>query len=146
MASVVSINISTEKGTIKKTIDEGNFIENFGLENDAHGGNWHRQVSLLAKESIDKMRDRGIELNPGIFAENITTEGIELYTLPVGTKIRIGDTIHEVTQIGKTCHAACEIRTIIGDCIMPREGIFTKVLKSGKIKKGNDIEIIDNEA
>lgn len=92
------------------------------------------------------MRDRGIKLNPGIFAENITTEGIELYKLPVGTKIRIGDTIHEVTQIGKICHAVCEIRTIIGDCIMPREGIFTKVLKSGKIKQGNDIEIIDNEA
>ena len=134
MASVVSINISTKKGTIKKANDEGYFIENFGLENDAHGGNWHRQVSLLAKESIDKMRHRGIELSPGIFAENITTEGIELHTLPVGTKIRIGETVQEITQIGKTCHAACEIRMIIGDCIMPREGIFTKVLKSGKIE------------
>ena len=146
MASVVSINISTKKGTIKKANDEGYFIENFGLENDAHGGNWHRQVSLLAKESIDKMRHRGIELSPGIFAENITTEGIELHTLPVGTKIRIGETVQEITQIGKTCHAACEIRMIIGDCIMPREGIFTKVLKSGKIEKGNSIEILNNEA
>jgi cyclic pyranopterin phosphate synthase len=139
---VESVNISVNKGTIKMPLKEGLFIENYGLENDAHSGNWHRQVSLLASESIDKIRGLGVELNPGKFAENITTKGIELHTLPVGTKLMIGETIHEITQIGKECHAYCEIKSIVGDCVMPREGIFTKVLKSGVIKVGDKIQTI----
>lgn len=143
MAKVVAINISTEKGTVKKPVESALFIEEFGIEGDAHAGKWHRQVSLLSDESIDKMRKQGVEgLDPGKFAENITTEGIVLYELPVGTKLRIGDTIQEVTQIGKKCHHGCEIYKQIGDCVMPREGIFTRVLKGGTVKAGDIIEIM----
>ncbi|WP_244971128.1 MOSC domain-containing protein [Tissierella pigra] len=140
---VLSINISNEKGVVKTPIKEGIFVEDFGLENDAHGGNWHRQVSLLGIESFEKMTKQGVEgLVPGIFAENITTEGIILYELPVGTKLVIGETIQEVTQIGKECHTGCEIAQKVGKCVMPKEGIFTKVIKGGLIKEGDIIEII----
>lgn len=140
---VVSINISQEKGKIKQALEKGVFLEDHGLEHDAHAGKWHRQVSLLGLESIEKMRKEGLEdLVPGIFAENITTEGVILYELPVGTKIVIGETIHEVTQIGKECHSGCEISRKVGKCVMPEEGIFTKVLKGGLIEKGDKIEII----
>lgn len=143
MAKVVSINISDKKGMIKNPIYEGEFIENHGLKEDAHAGKWHRQVSLLAKESIDKMKAMGVEgLSFGKFAENITTEGIVLYTLPVGTKLRIGQTMHEITQIGKECHTGCAIKNKVGKCIMPKEGIFTRVIHGGKIKVGDSIEII----
>ena len=143
MAKVIAINISEKKGVIKKPIEKGLFKVDHGLEGDAHAGNWHRQVSLLGQESINKMLEKGIkDLTPGIFAENITTEGIVLYELPVGTKLRIGETEMEVTQIGKECHQGCEIRKLTGDCVMPREGIFTIVLKEGFIKAGDKIEII----
>jgi len=143
MAKVIAINISEKKGVIKKPIEKGLFKVDHGLEGDAHAGNWHRQVSLLGQESINKMLEKGIkDLTPGIFAENITTEGIVLYELPVGTKLRIGETEMEVTQIGKECHQGCEIRKLTGDCVMPREGIFTIVLKEGVIKAGDEIEII----
>ncbi len=144
MAKVMAINISEKKGVPKEPIKEGNFIENYGLEGDAHAGKWHRQVSLLGQESIDKMKALGIKgLCVGKFAENITTEGMELYTLPIGTKLKIGDTIQEVTQIGKECHAKCAIFQQIGDCIMPKEGIFTRVLKGGKIKDEDEIKVIE---
>ena len=140
---VLEINISDKKGIVKTPINEGNFIVDFGLEGDAHGGDWHRQISLLGNESIDKMRKEGVEdLEFGSFAENITTEGIVLYELPVGTKLKIGDTIQEVTQIGKECHTGCAIATKVGKCVMPKEGIFTKVLKAGKVKVGDTIEEI----
>jgi cyclic pyranopterin phosphate synthase len=140
---VLSINISDKKGVIKEPIKEGLFIENFGLEKDAHSGNWHRQVSLLGIESFDKMENQGIEgLVPGVFAENITTEGIILYELPIGTRLIIGETIQEVTQIGKECHTGCAISQKVGKCVMPKEGIFTKVLKGGIIKEGDKIEVI----
>jgi cyclic pyranopterin phosphate synthase len=140
---VLSINTSDKKGVIKKPIKEGLFIENYGLEIDAHSGNWHRQVSLLGIESFVKMENEGIEgLVPGIFAENITTEGIVLYELPIGTRLVIGETIQEVTQIGKECHAGCEISQKVGKCIMPKEGIFTKILKGGVIREGDIIEVI----
>lgn len=143
MAKVISINISDKKGIIKTPIDKGIFVEEHGLKNDAHAGKWHRQVSLLAQESIDKMTAMGVlGLIPGKFAENITTEGIILYELPVGTKLKIGDTIQEVTQIGKECHTGCAIKNQVGKCIMPTEGIFTRVLKGGDIKPGDAIEII----
>ena len=141
---VLSINISDRKGVVKTPIEEGIFLENFGLKEDAHSGPWHRQVSLLGIESFEKMRKQGVEnLVAGIFAENITTEGLILYELPVGTKMRIGETLHEVTQIGKECHTGCEIAQKVGKCVMPKEGIFTRVLQGGLIKTGDIIEIID---
>ena len=139
-AKVISVNISKTKGTVKHPIDDGLFIENFGLENDAHSGKWHRQVSLLALESYDKI-DLPERLPIGSFAENITTEGIILHTLPVGTLLQIGETLHKITQIGKKCHAACEIRSLVGDCVMPREGIFTEVLIGGVIRPNDEITI-----
>ncbi|QUH21175.1 MOSC domain-containing protein [Alkaliphilus sp. B6464] len=143
MAKVVAINISRRKGIPKDQIKEGVFIEDFGLEGDAHAANWHRQVSLLAQESIDKAIAMGADgLEPGKFAENITTEGIVLYELPVGTQLKIGETIQEVTQIGKECHQKCAIFYTVGECVMPKEGIFTKVIKGGIVKPGDDIEII----
>lgn len=141
---VVQINISEKKGTIKKEVLEGDFQVDLGLKGDAHSGNWHRQVSLLGIESFEKMKDKiDRDLDYGVFAENITTEGIILHEIPIGTKLKIGESIQEVTQIGKSCHSGCEIQGIVGDCIMPREGIFTKVIKSGKVKKGDLIEILD---
>lgn len=141
---VLSINISEKKGVVKKPVEEGLFIEEHGLEGDAHAGKWHRQVSLLAQESIDKIKKLGIEgLDYGKFAENITTEGIILYELPVGTRLSIGETIQEVTQIGKECHQGCEIRSLVGDCVMPREGIFTRVIKGGVVRVGDKIDILD---
>lgn len=143
IGKVLSINISDKKGVVKEPIGQGLFIENHGLENDAHSGNWHRQVSLLAIESFNKMKTMGMEdLHPGDFAENITTEGIVLYELPIGTKLSIGETIQEVTQIGKECHTGCAISKTVGKCVMPKEGIFTKVIKGGVIKEGDNIEII----
>ncbi len=143
MAKLLSINISDKKGVVKKPVDEALLIEDFGIENDAHAGKWHRQISLLGQESVDTMIAKGLDfLTPGVFAENLLTEGIVLYELPIGTILRIGGTEHEVTQIGKECHDGCEIKQITGDCVMPREGIFTRVLKGGKIKAGDDIEII----
>ncbi|NMA49560.1 MAG: MOSC domain-containing protein [Tissierellia bacterium] len=142
---VLSVNISETKGVVKKPIDEGLFVENLGLKDDAHSGDWHRQVSLLGIESFKKMEEQGIEdLKYGDFAENITTEGLILYELPIGTKLKIGETLHELTQIGKTCHSGCAIALKVGKCVMPKEGIFTVVLKGGKIKAGDDIEVLEN--
>ncbi len=144
MGKVIAINISEKKGVIKTPIEEGLFEKEHGLVGDAHAGKWHRQVSLLGQESIDKMKASGVEgLDPGKFAENITTQGIILHKLPVGTKMKIGETIQEVTQIGKECHGGCEIKRLVGDCVMPREGIFTKILQGGRIKSGDTIEIIE---
>lgn len=143
MAKVTAVNISEKKGVPKEPIDKGYFKVEHGLVGDAHAGNWHRQVSLLGQESIDKVMAVGIDgLCVGKFAENLTTEGILLFELPIGTKLKIGETEMEVTQIGKECHQGCAIRELVGDCVMPREGIFTKVLKSGYIKPGDTIEII----
>lgn len=140
MAKVTAVNISEKKGVIKHPIGRGFFKFNHGLEGDAHAGDWHRQVSFLSEESIEKMRAAGATgLSPGKFAENITTEGIILYELPVGTKLKIAEVVLEVTQIGKQCHAGCEIMKLVGDCIMPREGIFARVLTEGYIKAGDDI-------
>lgn len=141
---VIAVNRSEKKGVPKTPIAEGYFKVDHGLVGDAHAGNWHRQVSLLGIESINKMKALGIEgLCTGKFAENITTEGIKLYELPVGTKLQIGDTVQEVTQIGKECHVGCAIFQQVGDCIMPREGIFTRVLKEGTVKPGDIIKVIE---
>lgn len=143
MAKVVSINKSETKGVVKIPQNSGEFIENFGLKDDAHGGNWHRQVSLLGVESFNKME--GLNLKYGDFAENLTTEGIILYELPIGTVLKIGETIQEVTQIGKECHKGCAIKQAVGKCVMPLEGIFTKIIKGGTIKIGDSIEIMDSK-
>ncbi|NLK58649.1 MAG: cyclic pyranopterin monophosphate synthase MoaC [Tissierellia bacterium] len=140
---VVGINISETKGVVKTPVKEGEFLVGHGLQGDAHAGDWHRMVSLLGLESYDKMKNEASErLAQGSFAENITTEGIVLYELPVGTVLQIGETVHEVTQIGKKCHTGCQIKSLVGDCVMPREGIFTKLLSSGTIREGDPIRII----
>jgi MOSC domain-containing protein YiiM len=137
---VISINISDKKGMRKKPIEAVDIRENFGIEGDAHASEaWHRQVSLLAMESIAKMKAKGLKVGPGDFAENLTTQGIDLLGLPVGARVSIGPVEAEVSQIGKTCHSRCEIYEQAGDCVMPREGIFVKVLKGGVIKKGDGI-------
>lgn len=142
MAKVLSLNISKEKGVIKTPVQTIRCIEGFGFETDAHGGDWHRQVSLLANESIEKMKDLGAtELKYGNFAENMTTEGIVLYKLAVGTMLKIGEILHRVTQIGKECHHGCAIKKQTGNCIMPKEGIFTEVVEGGKISIGDEITI-----
>lgn len=143
IGKVRAVNISKEKGVIKDSIPEGQFKKDHGLVGDAHAGKWHRQVSLLAHESIDKMTKTGIKgLCSGRFAENITTEGIVLHELAIGTMLKIGETIQEISKIGKKCHSGCAIKVQVGQCIMPKEGIFTKVIKSGAIKVGDSIEII----
>jgi MOSC domain-containing protein YiiM len=144
MAKVISINISEKRGTVKTPVESAVFVEGKGIEGDAHFGlDDIKQISLLAEESIDKMRKEGFDfLVPGIFAENITTEGIILKNLPIGTRLKIGETIQEVSKIGKECHTDCEIKQKAGKCIMPLEGIFTRVKKGGTVKKGDEIEII----
>ena len=143
-AEVVEVSISKEKGTRKENIPEGVLIENHGFRDDAHAGDWHRQVSLLAMESIEKIRAKGLDVGPGDFAENITTRGIDLVNLPIGTRLKVGEEVlMEVTQIGKECHTRCAIYYQAGDCVMPREGIFTKVLKGGRVKKSDPIVVID---
>jgi MOSC domain-containing protein YiiM len=139
---IVSINISENKGERKTPVHEAMINENYGIVGDAHSSSeWHRQVSLLAVESIDKMRGLGLDVKPGDFAENITTSGIDLLALPLGTKIRIGrEVMGEVSQIGKECHTRCAIFYQAGDCVMPKEGIFIKVLKGGSITIGDAIE------
>ena len=146
MAKVVAVCKSKEKGTRKKAAAKGILKEDYGLVGDAHADCCtHRQVSLLAMESIDKMRRQGFEVGPGDFAENLTTQGIELFSLPIGTKISIGkDVLLDVTQIGKECHGGCAIRQEIGKCIMPREGIFARVIHSGCVRDGDDIRIEKN--
>jgi len=140
---IVSLNISEKKGTRKKPVKEVNLKTEYGIEGDAHASSeWHRQVSLLAVESIGKMREKGLDVKPGDFAENITTEGIDLLHLPVGTQLTIGDGIKvEVTQIGKECHTRCAIYYQAGDCVMPKEGIFVRVLTGGVVREGDQIAV-----
>ena len=142
MASVVAVCISEQKGTQKHEVPEIQLKIDHGIVGDAHGGNWHRQVSLLAQESVEKMKAVFPDIPVGAFAENILTEGLTLYTLPVGTRLRVGEVLLEVTQIGKECHAHCAIRQQVGDCVMPREGIFTIVLEEGTIRAGDAITVL----
>jgi len=141
---ILAISVSTKKGVSKTNVNSANMIENHGIDGDVHAGNWHRQISLLSLESIEKMRLAGLpELNPGDFAENITTDLQNLNQIQIGTKLKLGkDSMIEITQIGKTCHSRCAIYDTVGDCIMPREGIFAKVLISGRIEINDSIEIL----
>jgi molybdenum cofactor synthesis domain-containing protein len=144
LAKVVAVNISTKTGVVKHPVESALLKENFGIEGDAHAGDWHRQVSLLDQESVDKMTALGVKgLAPGIFAENITTKGIALHALPIGTRLRVGVTELEVTQIGKECHTHCQIYQQVGMCIMPTEGIFTRVIRGGEVRAGDTIEILN---
>lgn len=146
MGIVKAVCISEKKGTRKYEVPCIDVLINHGIVGDAHAGSWHRQISLLGNESIDKIRNEGLTLTPGSFAENIVTEGIDLKSIPIGTRIMIGNTILEVTQIGKECHNDCEIKRIAGKCVMPSEGIFAIVIKDGKIFPGDKIDIMENEA
>jgi len=141
-AQIVAVNISENKGVQKKPVAKVQLRENHGIVGDAHSGDWHRQVSLLAEESIDKMRRLGLDVDPGAFAENITTRGIDLVALPVGTRMTLGDTLLEVTQIGKECHSRCAIYHQAGDCVMPKEGIFARVLRGGDIQAGSVVAVL----
>ena len=144
MAKVVSVNISEHKGTLKKPVDYIELKLQHGIVGDAHAGNWHRQISMLAEESVDTMRAVSpIPLDAGVFAENINTIGIDLKHLPIGTHLRIGETEVEVTQIGKECHNDCAIKQQVGRCVMPTEGIFVIVVKEGLIRAGDEIEILE---
>lgn len=148
VGEVVSINISDKKGIKKTPVSEAMVDENIGIRGDAHASDrWHRQISLLAIESIEKMQKMGLNVKPGDFAENITTKGIDLLSLPIGTRLKIGsDVIGEVSQIGKECHSKCAIYYQAGDCVMPKEGIFIRILKGGKIKKGDKINIMKRKS
>ena len=145
---VKAVNVSREKGVSKTNIGTC-FINSIGLKGDAHAADWHRQVSLLAEESIDKVRDLiekqklGMKIEYGAFAENITTEGLDLPNIPVGKRFKINDVVLEITQIGKECHSGCAIQKLVGKCVMPKEGIFTKVIETGTIQIGDEILILD---
>ena len=141
MGKVLGICVSEKRGTQKKEVNEAVLKENWGIEGDAHAGDWHRQVSLLSFEKIEAFRERGADVDFGAFGENLIVEGYDLRRLPVGTRFRIGETVLELTQIGKECHSHCEIYKKMGDCIMPREGVFTEVVKGGRIRKGDAVEM-----
>ena len=143
MAYVTAVNISEKKGVRKHAVPYVELKRYHGIVGDAHAGDWHRQISLLADESVDTMREVcPIELDAGVFAENINTRGIELKTLPVGTHLRVGETELEVTQIVKQCHNDCQIKRTAGKCVMPTEGIFAIVIKEGRVKAGDEIEVL----
>lgn len=142
-AKVISVNVSENKGEKKHNIEKCRLLEGHGLEKDGHAGPWHRQVSLLAAESIEKIRKMGLDVKPGDFAENLTTTGIDLPSLPIGTQLRVGDTVlMKVTQIGKECHTRCAIFYQVGDCVMPKEGIFAEVVAGGDVEVGDEIEVV----
>ncbi len=140
---LLAVCISKNKGERKTPVAQVELRLNHGIVGDAHAGNWHRQVSLLAKESIDKMRALGLDVDNGDFAENLTTEGIELPKLPIGTRLQIGESLLEITQIGKECHNRCAIFYQAGDCVMPKEGVFAKVIKEGILKPGDAVAIMN---
>ena len=144
-SEVTAVCLSEKKGIQKHEVPEIKLVFGHGIAGDAHAGNWHRQVSLLADESVDKMRKLGWDLKPGAFAENILTKGIDLKTLPVGTQLSIGETLLCVTQIGKECHNDCAIKQTTGKCVMPTEGIFAVVLRSGTVKPGDEIKKVNGE-
>ena len=142
MGKILAICISEKKGVQKSPVDSAVLLEDWGIEGDAHGGKWHRQVSLLSFEKIEDFRAKGADVDFGAFGENLVVEGFDLRKIPVGSRFQIGDVLLELTQIGKECHSHCAIFHAVGDCIMPREGVFTKVLKGGSIKAGDEIQLL----
>ena len=146
MAKVVSVNISEKKGEQKHPVPEIRLKLRHGIIGDAHAGDWHRQISLLAEESVDTMRAASpLPLDAGVFAENINTVGIDLKSLPIGTRLRIGETEVEVTQIGKECHSDCAIKKAVGRCVMPTEGIFAVVVREGTVRPGDEIQRLEDD-
>lgn len=145
MGTVIAVCTSQAKGTQKTDVKEAVFIENFGIEGDAHAGKWHRQVSLLSYDKIQEFRRKGARIDHGAFGENLVVEGIDFRTLPVGTILNCGDVVLEVTQIGKECHHGCRIFQEMGECIMPREGIFARVIHGGVIKAGDQMQLQRDE-
>ncbi len=143
MGKLITICISEQKGTLKTEVEKANFIEDFGIEGDAHAGKWHRQVSLLSFERIEEFRNKGAKVELGAFGENLVIEGFELNKLPIGQRIQIGDVLLEVTQIGKECHDKCAIFYQVGECIMPTNGIFTRVVKGGMLKPGATCTLVE---
>ena len=141
MGKVIAVCISREKGTAKENVHHGKFIENFGIEGDAHAGNWHRQVSLLSYDKVEEFNSRGAGVKDGAFGENLVVEGIDFRSLPVGTRLYAGDVVLEMTQIGKECHSHCAIYKRMGECIMPREGVFAKVIQEGVIRPGDTMRV-----
>ena len=144
MGNVLAVCVSTEKGTQKQNVGTAVFVEDWGIEGDAHAGKWHRQVSLLSHEKIEAFRARGAQVEDGAFGENLVVSGIDFRSLPLGTKFQCNDVVLELTQIGKECHSGCEIYKIMGDCIMPREGVFTRVLHGGTISVGDTLRILED--
>ena len=144
MGKIIAVCISPKRGTQKENVTKAKFIENFGIENDAHAGNWHRQVSLLSYDKIKAFNEKGAQVTDGAFGENVVVEGIDFSSLPVGTRLVCNDVVLEITQIGKECHHHCQIYAKMGDCIMPREGVFAKVLVGGEIKKGDEMTIVSS--
>jgi TatD DNase family protein len=145
MGTIKAVCVSAEKGTVKRNVGQAELVENHGLKGDAHAGSWHRQVSLLSLQKIDAFRDKGAEVIDGDFGENLVVDGIDFSSLPVGTLLRCGEALLEMTQIGKECHSHCAIFKRMGDCIMPREGVFAKVLHGGSIKTGDTILVEKND-
>lgn len=143
MGQVIAVCTSEKKGVQKKNVERAMFIENHGIENDAHAGNWHRQVSLLSYNKIQAFNEKGANVFHGAFGENLIVEGIDFKTLPIGTLFKCGNVLLELTQIGKKCHSHCEIYHKMGECIMPVEGVFTKVIKGGEIKVGDELVIVE---
>ena len=142
---IKAISISKERGTQKVNVPKAQLRANFGIVGDAHAGNWDRQISLLSSECIEKMDTKGLNISPGDFAENITTEGIDLGALTIGSRLILGVTVElEITKFGKTCHGRCQIYERIGDCVMPRDGVFARVTRGGSIQVGDNIEVIED--
>lgn len=143
MGIIKSICVSEKRGTQKNAIENAVLKENWGIEGDAHAGDWHRQVSLLSFDKIEEFKKLGAQVCPGAFGENIAVEGFDFAKLPLGTQLKVGDAVLEITQIGKECHTHCAIYHAVGDCIMPREGVFAKVVSGGAIKVGDDMQILE---
>jgi MOSC domain-containing protein YiiM len=142
MGNVIAVCTSEEKGTQKKNVGSAVFVEDWGIQGDAHAGKWHRQVSLLSHDKIEAFRARGAQVEDGAFGENLVVSGIDFRTLPLGTRFTCNDVVLELTQIGKECHSGCEIYKVMGDCIMPREGVFTRVLHGGTISVGDTLCVV----
>jgi MOSC domain-containing protein YiiM len=141
--AIVAVSVSAQKGTPKTNVPRAELVANHGIAGDAHAGDWHRQVSLLALESIAKMRAKGAKVGPGAFAENLTTQSLDLTSLQIGDRLLIGQAELEITQLGKECHTRCAIFEQVGDCVMPREGVFARVVRGGEVKVGDEVVVAD---
>ena len=142
MGKVIAVCTSPEKGTQKRNVGTARFVEDWGIEGDAHAGKWHRQVSLLSHEQVEDFRRRGAAVADGAFGENLVVEGYDFKTLPIGTRFRCGDVVLELTQVGKQCHTHCAIYKAMGECIMPREGVFARVIRGGTISVGDELTVL----